>query len=350
VGSTIINRNHFETIGLTGQTALQKQYLGHLSSRDPLLEYLTGSILPQIGVVGNSADVRVFSVKAEKVFLYEERSSGASVVGKFFGAGDGGQRMQQEFDNLQCLRSYGLNGAPHYVVRPLGTNGWINGVLVEEFCQGTSLSSVINRAIHQNKSHQLYSKLTALAYFLASLHNRTANGHGVDFSQDCAYLDRLVRKLLSKHFIDHREADELYWLRDRWREQPRMWEDRQVLVHGDATPSNFLFGENLDVIAIDLERMKRADRVFDIGRIAGELQHFYLQGANNKYLSEPFIGHFLWEYACHFPDRERAFRSITGRIPFQMALTLLRISRNSWISPSHRRRLIDEAKITLRTV
>jgi hypothetical protein len=67
------------------------------------------------------------------------------------------------------------------------------------------------------------------------------------------------------------------------------------------------------VIAIDLERMKRADRAFDLGRIAGELQHHFLQAAGNKHGAEPFIGHFLWEYACHFPDRARAFRSITGR-------------------------------------
>ena len=119
-----------------------------------------------------------------------------------------------------------------------------------------------------------------------------------------------------------------------------MWEDNEVLVHGDATPSNLLFGRGLSVIAIDLERMKRADRVFDLGRIAGELQHYFLQGGN-KHAAEPFIGHFLWEYACHFPDRGRAFRSITGRLPFQMALTLLRIARNSWVSAPHRRRLVE---------
>jgi aminoglycoside phosphotransferase (APT) family kinase protein len=106
-----------------------------------------------------------------------------------------------------------------------------------------------------------------------------------------------------------------------------MWEDNQVLVHGDATPSNLLFGRDLSVIAIDLERMTRADRVFDLGRIAGELQHYFLQAKGNTHGAEPFIGHFLWEYACHFPDRDRAFRSITGRLPFQMALTLLRIAR-----------------------
>jgi aminoglycoside phosphotransferase (APT) family kinase protein len=328
---------------------VSKQYLGHLPPHDPLWDYLRGCILPQVGVLGQAADFRVFSMKAAKVYLYEEKYSRAALVGKFFLGGEGARRMQQEFDNLQLLRGYGLNSDPHYVVRPLGANIWIDSVLVEEFCGGTSLSSVIGAAIYQNQQRKLYAKLTALAYFLATLHNRTANGCGVDFSQDCAYLDRLVGKLRSKHFMAAGEADELYWLRDRWREQPRMWEDRQVFVHGDATPSNFLFGDGLKVIAIDLERMKRADRVFDIGRIAGELQHFYLQAFGDKYAAEPFIGHFLWEYACHFPDRKRAFRSVTGRVAFQMALTLLRISRNSWIGAAHRRRLIEEAKITLRT-
>jgi aminoglycoside phosphotransferase (APT) family kinase protein len=211
------------------------------------------------------------------------------------------------------------------------------------------LSAFVNDAIHRQQSQPLFEKLTALAYFLATLHNRTANGRGVDFHQDCVYLDRLVRKLQTQRVIGAWDADELYWLRDRWREKPRMWEDNQVFVHGDATPSNLLFGRGLSVIAIDLERMKRADRAFDLGRIAGELQHYFLQAGGNKQAADPFIGHFLWEYACHFPDRDRAFRSITGRLPFQMALTLLRIARNSWVSAHHRRRLVEEAKVILRT-
>jgi aminoglycoside phosphotransferase len=259
------------------------------------------------------------------------------------------QRMRQEFDNLELLRGYGLAGYPHHVVRPLGTNTWLNGILVEEYAQGVPLSAFVNAAIHQGQSQPLFEKLTALAYFLATLHNRTANGQGVDFQQDCAYLDRLVRKLQAQKVIGAWDADEFYWLRDRWREKPRMWEDNQVLVHGDATPSNLLFGRGLSVIAIDLERMRRADRSFDLGRIAGELQHYFLQAGGNKRGAEPFIGHFLWEYACHFPDRDRAFRSITGRLPFQMALTLLRIARNSWVSGTQRGRLVEEAKVILRT-
>jgi len=331
---------------------VSKQYVGHLSSRDPLYPYLVHDILPKMSSHNGRADFRVFSMKHSKVYLYEECHSNALVVGKFFANGhqttEAAQRMRREFDNLELLRGFGLAGYPHHVVRPLGTNAWLNSILVEEYAPGVPLSAFVNDAIHHGQSQPLFDKLTALAYFLATLHNRTANGLGVDFHQDCAYLDRLVRKLQTQQVIGAWDADELYWLRDRWREKPRMWEDSQVLVHGDATPSNLLFGRGLNVIAIDLERMKRADRTFDLGRIAGELQHYFLQ-AGNKQAAEPFIGHFLWEYACHFPDRDRAFHSITGRLPFQMALTLLRIARNSWVSAPHRRQLVEEARIMLRT-
>jgi thiamine kinase-like enzyme len=324
-----------------------REYIGHLSAHDPLHDYLRGSILPQMGIVRGTVDFRVFRLKSGKVYLYEEEHTRTLLVGKFFPARTG--LMLQEFENLQLLRGYGLGGSPHRVVRPLGVNAWIDNVLVEEYCGGETLGSVIDGAIHHRGSHRLFAKLTSLAYFLATLHNRTANGHGVDFSQDCAYLDKLVEKLQRKRFISHWDADEFSWLRDRWRDQPRMWEDRQVLVHGDATPSNLLFGDWLNVIAIDLERMRSSDRTFDLGRVAGELLYSFLQANGDKYAAEPFIGHFLWEYACHFPDRERAFRSITGRLPFQMGLTLLRIARNSWVTPVCRQRLIEEAKITLRT-
>jgi Phosphotransferase enzyme family len=337
---------------------MPKQYVGHLPAHDPLHHYLKYDILPQMGHTNQHARFRVFRMSgSNEVYLYEEKHSQAQVVGKFFaGNGQGGyhmpakeQRMEQEFHNLHLMRSYGLVGYPHDVVRPLGYNGWLNSLLVEEYRRGEPLSNVITDAIFFQRPDKLYEKLTALAFFLATFHNRTANGYGVNFHEDCTYLDRLVNKLFKKQFIRWDDVQEFSWLRERWREQPRMWEDQQVLVHGDATPSNFLFGQGLGVIGIDLERMKRADRVFDIGRITGELQHFFLQITGNKYAAEPFIGHFLWEYACHFPNRESAFHSIAGRVPFQMGLTLLRIARNSWISPDYRQQLIEEAKLTLRT-
>jgi aminoglycoside phosphotransferase (APT) family kinase protein len=127
-----------------------------------------------------------------------------------------------------------------------------------------------------------------------------------------------------------------------------MWQDQQVWLHGDATPANFLFGHGMDVAAIDLERMKRGDRMFDVGRVAGELQHAFMRDSGDWRNAEPFIGHFLWEYSCHFPDREQAFESITGRVPYYMALNLLRIARNGYIGQDYGGRLVSRAKKLLR--
>jgi aminoglycoside phosphotransferase (APT) family kinase protein len=220
--------------------------------------------------------------------------------------------------------------------------------LVVEYHKGRTLSEIIYGALYHGDRDRLFRKLTALAYFLSALHNRTALGVPVDFNEDCAYLDRLIARLLTINAMGRNDAAEFFWLRDQWRNQQHMWEDQQVLVHGDATPGNFLFGKGLNVIAIDLERAKRADRVFDTGRIAGELKHFFFQATGDRYAAEPFIGHFLWEYACHFPDRLRAFHSITRRVPFHMGLTLLRIARNAWIGPEYRWQLITEARDILR--
>jgi aminoglycoside phosphotransferase (APT) family kinase protein len=258
--------------------------------------------------------------------------------------------MDREYENLLRVRGYGFTGYPHSVGRPLGRNAWLSSVLVEEHVVGPRLSQFFDGATRWGAHDPLFARLTALAYFLATLHNRTANGCGVDFGADCRYLDRLVGRLVERGTMGNDDAQEFYWLRDRWAARPCMWSDQQVLVHGDATPANFLLGDGLQVTAIDLERMKWADRVFDVGRIAGELQHAFLLATGNKYAAEPCIGHFLWEYACHFPERRRAFTAICERVPFQMALTLLRIARNDWVSPEYRRRLITEARTTLRTV
>jgi len=288
------------------------------------------------------------------VYLYEDRHSQTRIIGKFFN-GVGGRspesayrHMEREFNNLNTLRSLGFSGYPHYVARPLGHNAGLDCVLVEEFCYGTPLTDFIVGAIREGARAALFQKLTSLAWFLASMHNRTASGVGVDFNQDCIYFDRLIGQLKNWEHMGWNEAEEFYRLKDRWREKGCMWEDQQVLVHGDVTPTNILFGEGPWVIAIDLERMKPADRVFDVGRIAAEIKHFFMQYTGNKGLAEPYIGHFLWEYACHFPNRQSAFDSIVQRIPFHMGLTFLRIARNSWITETYRQQLLNEARKTLR--
>lgn len=335
---------------------MRGKYLGRLPTQDPLYPFLSHHVLGCLGVWVPSPEFRVFQrVGSHPVYVYEERSSGVCVVGKFFGPSFGWDqdramaRAERERANLETLRGYGLTGSPHYVVRPLGLHRDLGCLLVQEHYQGETLSRALQAAIHRGEAAFLYQRLTALAYFLATLHNRTANGQGVDFEEDCRYLDHLLGQLQAQGRIDAGSNGELRWLRDRWRRQAAMWQDQQVWLHGDATPANFLFGGGLHVGAIDLERMKRGDRAFDVGRIAGELLQAFLVATGDRSRAEPFIGHFLWEYACHFPNRERAFRSLTARVPYYMGLTLLRIARNDWVSPSYGRTLLDTAREILRS-
>lgn len=334
---------------------MDRQYLGHLPQHDPLHSYLQRDIAPQVDGESSGSSYRVFGLHGSNdVYLYENRHTGTKVVGKFYLSArkkdpvKAVARLTREFDNLGMMRDYGLQGFPHHVVRPLGRNYALNALLVTECREGQLLSDVILEVIRTGDRAKLFEKLTALSYFLASFHNRTAIAVGVEFHQDCDYMDRLTDRLLKIGAIGANDASEFGWLREQWRQHPGMWEDQKVIVHGDATPDNFLFGSGLEVVTFDLERTKRADRVFDIGRIAGELKHFFMRATGDTGAAEPFIGHFLWEYACHFPNRDSAFQSITGRTPFHMGITLLRIARNGWIAPEYRRRLIFEAKACLR--
>lgn len=331
-------------------------YVGHLSQDDPVLSFLRHELQQEIEGGTATSSYRVFKLNGSNdVYMYEDRATGKRLIGKFFltsanqDAARADSLLTREFDSLCMMRDTGLTGSPHNVVKPLGFNHALNALLITECFEGKLLSGVIHEAIRTGDSKELYSKLTALAYFLSQFHNRTATGVGVDFQQDCNYLDSLVARLHAIKAISGNQVVQWHGLREQWRNMPKMWQDQQVYVHGDATPENFMFGSGLDVMTFDLERSKRADRVFDVGRIAGELKHFFMWATGNRHAAEPFIGHFLWEYACHFPDRHSAFEAITGRTPFYMAMTLLRIARNSWVDIDHRHLLITEARACLRS-
>ncbi|HVW64275.1 MAG TPA: phosphotransferase [Nitrosospira sp.] len=332
------------------------RYLGHLETHDPFYSYLRHDILPLLsaGTPVHIPEFRVFQLPASShVYVYEERHTNIRIIGKFFGGVPGVseatafRRMETEFNNLNHLRRIGFSGYPHHVARPLGRNASLDYVLVEEFCCGTPLADFITGAIKKGERDALFQKLTALGYFLATLHNRTVVDCTVDFTRECGYFDHLMEQLGAGGRMGDGEARELHRLKECWREKACMWEDRQVLAHRDVTPANILFGEGLWVIVIDLERMKLADRAFDLGRVVGELQHYFMQQTGDKWLAEPYIGHFLWEYACHFPDRHSAFATITRRVPFYAAITLMRVARNAWINEKYSHRLLEEARKTL---
>lgn len=330
------------------------KYLGHLKRNDPLYAYFRREIIPQITATDTPSDFRVFRFNGNRdVYLYSDQVIGVKLVGKFFKRFDPDQARyagQTEFNNLVFLRNLGLADPPHRVVRPYGFNADIDNVLVTEYVQAESLGSVIEGAIQYGNKDRFYRKLSALASFLAQIHHRTAGDWPVDFDRASHYFDGLLNTLQSKGFLGSNGASDFRYLNELWRNQACMWEDRSVLVHGDPTPSNLLIGHGADVTAIDLERMRWADRVFDLGRLCGEIKHFFFRATNDPMAGEPFIGHFLWEYARHFPDQPVAFQAITRRFPFYLGITFLRIARNDWVSSGYRKQLIQQAATILRSI
>lgn len=301
------------------------------------------------------AEFSVFRLSGtHEVYGYRDDCSRAKIICKFFGPrfrSDPDMAalvVQQEYNNLEELRRYNLVGIPHHVVQPLGISYDIDFVLAVEYYAGEDLTYAIRQATENRDGEALFWRLKALAYFLSTQHNRTTNGIHIDFDAECDYLDTIVDALVNCGRIDRWDVEEFSWLRDLWRERPRMWDDQQVWLHGDATPRNFLFGTGMQVGAIDLERMRRGDRAFDIGRMAGELQHAFMRATSRKSHAEPYISYFLQQYCTHLRDPNETFLSITARIPFYMGVNQLRIARNNYIDKDYGQRLVRQAKRLLR--
>ncbi|MBO5762026.1 MAG: aminoglycoside phosphotransferase family protein [Lentisphaeria bacterium] len=326
------------------------EFIGYLPEHDPLFPYLKNEIFSGMGC-SCPAGIKVYKTNgSNEVYVYEDASNAQKVVGKFFYSQRmndwdlAWKRLDREYKNLLEFRSY-LDPFYHYVAKPLGRNDDLNRLLVVEYCYGEPLENIIMRSINENDEALLFGKLKALAYFLARVHNHSAAEKTADFEKVCQYFCTVVSQLES--ITSSGEREYLYSCCRQWHDEPFMWQDREVLVHGDATPANFFFGDDIHVISFDMERNRRTDRMFDTGRLAAELQHFFFRATGNKENAEKFIGHFFWEYACHFPDREKAFSAITQRAPFYIGMNLLRIARNDYLSIDYRRQLIEEAKKTL---
>jgi hypothetical protein len=336
-------------------TVVKGEYVGRLSADDPLYNFLVTIFRDRMGMGNRVAKFRVFRLSGtHEVYGYQEKYSDARIICKFYGARFASDRglaaivAQQEFDNLDTLRGYDLVGCPHHVVQPLGVRPDINCVLAVEHYSGEELTHAIRLAAYYHDDAQLFLRLKALAYFLWILHSRTVNGSHIDFNVECDYFDTIINTLVERGRISRSDVDEFCWLRDLWRNRERMWQDRQVWLHGDATPGNFLFGSGMHVGAIDLERMRRGDRVFDVGRMVGELQHAFMVATGRKSRAEPFIRHFFHEYSSHFSDPSAAYVSITAPAPIYMGLNHLRVARNDYIDESYGQRLVRQAKRLLR--
>ena len=144
--------------------------------------FLRESIFPQLGS-DCSEGVRVFRTNGSNaVYIYEDRKSCKSVVGKFFRSERNRdydlarQRLNREYDNIGRFSSY--LGKEHHVARVLGRNEALNCLLVVEYCPGLLLDQIIWRSVAEADPVLLKRKLGALADLLVTVHNKSASGVG----------------------------------------------------------------------------------------------------------------------------------------------------------------------------
>jgi aminoglycoside phosphotransferase (APT) family kinase protein len=327
-----------------------------LDEGDPLHSHLAQIVLPRAGKAVKHPDFEVGRLSNNgEVYAYQERESRSLFVCKFFGSRwylseqerkDG---LNYEFKNLSTVRDMGFCKFPYRVVRPLSMDERLNCLLVEDFVRGRDLDWYITKAAYEGQREGLFRRLTELAHFLAEVHNRTAHTARVNFANTATYFRHVSESLAGDGLIDSGAAGNLRRLCSDWERNAAMWEDVPVLVHGDVTPTNFIFHPHDGVTAIDLERMHSADRVYDIGMLAAELKHHFGWRVFQADAAEPFIDRFLCAYCEDFPEPESVFNAVTYRNRFYMALGELRIARNKWLPREHRKWLTDEARRCLQS-
>lgn len=323
-------------------------YLGKLDYADPLYEILFSKACPDV----NAPLFHVNRMSSHSVYKYTEEKTRVAIIGKFFKLNDTKYervlRKKGEYDNLHKIRRYGFDTFPNYVVRPIAKEENIGLALIEEYINGRDLDFFLKKAIYEGDSYSLKDRLLKLASFLYALHTKTEMEDNVELNSVSAYFLKVLSKLCKQKVISDPERKAYLKLMDRWLNGGLLQNAKSVIIHGDATPTNFIFTEKNDVVAIDLERMKAADKAYDIGMICGELKHAFYWRTGNLYGAEPFIRHFLKSYSSYFTDSKKVFRRITQRNPFYMALTELRISRNDYLDWNYRKRLAYEAMECLR--
>ena len=317
-----------------------------------LEHYLKQEILPQLAAppYGELQAVRLSNTMP--VYLVTDPLSQVKLVTKSFQYGSipldtAWKRAELEYGNLKNLREkYKMNEGAFKIISPLGKKRELFALLVIEFGKGNTLDHYINDAIRHDESEKLYKKLKLLAGFLVKLHGNSQSERHTSPILPQKYLKKLLRSLKTIGLIDEHQESLFKELSGLWWSRNEIFNDYEVVVHGDATTSNFLFHHH-EVTGIDVEKTKSADRCWDLGFLAAELKHHFLNETNSTLDSEPYIKHLLVEYTSGFPDHDM-FKSVTRRLPLFMSLGLLRIARNGWLSEKHRGKLVDEAKLCLK--
>ncbi|MCE5339354.1 MAG: phosphotransferase [Methanomicrobiaceae archaeon] len=273
-------------------------------------------------------EVRVYRLEpaSHVVCRYEFTGAAFSVVGKFFGAPTGAKTcyntdaaMEIEYDRLRRAVRWVR------VARPLAMNSRFHSVLITGYVSGPTIRDLLTAG------GALYEPLTGVAHLLRRLHDSTRTS--CNREREFAYF----HAVLDQNGLPASWREQFNRLLGAWWHSPRIGSDVGCMIHGDATPGNYLFDG--DICAIDFEGSRdHAHPVRDLGILAAEIKAS--PGSNPG--AEDYIGHLLW----HYSQSVEEFRRHTAALPFFMALGYLRIARLPWRA-AERDWLLGEAEACL---
>ncbi len=322
--------------------------MNRLAAADPLARALRRLVGAEAGFQPPAGEVCVEPLPASRqVLRFTFPAGDYAVVGKFFSAyppqASADLSLAREYDHYLRLPGLGLGNGGGLVPRLLGRWPERSLGLLLEAVPGPDLDHLLLQACVHGDPAPLFRGLEKMAHLLAFFHSRPVPALPVSPEPALAYLDKVMAQLLEAGLLTREDRLALESERAAWEPRLQNFPDRQVLIHGDATPTNFLF-PNGRAVALDLERLRVGDRLWDLSWVAGELKHAWGWRTWDFYGSEGAIQHFFRMYLTatgHDPALTHRLFSLN---PFYMALAELRIARNLYLTRDYRRELVAEAR------
>jgi len=319
-----------------------------LADADPLAQALRRLVGAEAGFRPPAGEVRVEALPASRqVLRFTFPASDYAVVGKFFSAyppqASADLSLAREYDHYLQLPGLGLGNGDGLAPRLLGRCPERSLGLLLEAVPGPDLDHLLLQASVHGDPAPLFRGLEKLAHLLAFFHARPVPALPVAPEPALAYLDKVMVQLLEARLLTREDCQALEQERVDWEVRWQNFSDRQVLIHGDATPTNFLL-PNGRAVALDLERLRVGDRLWDLSWVAGELKHAWGWRTYDFSGSEAAIRHFFRMYLTAAGLDPALTRRLFSLNPLYMALAELRIARNLYLSRDYRRELVAEAR------
>ncbi|QYZ79134.1 aminoglycoside phosphotransferase family protein [Methanofollis formosanus] len=310
-----------------------ERYVATLTPGDLFRDWLVSLYDGRLRDPACRVKVSLIRPASHTVCRYTSEEGDLDVVVKFFAEPTGRNR---EYDPARAMkREYRMlkmaQKAQVPVAGPVAVNRTFNCALVTTYVPGTPLGTHI-----KNRS-SLSSRLSAVAGVMRRLHARSSSSYEKtrEFSTFHDVLDQVG--------LPDDDRDRFNRLLGEWWRSGDLDRRRGCMIHRDATPANYLFTED-GVTAIDFESAwTRAHPVHDLGILCAEMKNLFRKRYGDPGAAEPYVGHFLREYAGSTDE----FEAITTAFPFFMAEGYLRTARLK-VDDGDRRWLIREAERCLK--